>query len=393
MKFKQNNTIYWYSISILIVTCIVICCNKSWFQYNFAYHWDALSFELFDPCSIPKTGDPIAHPTIQNNSWQKLLHLYESSRNRNKFVVFEQPGGLGLCNRILNSVSALMFALATNRSLWIEWNELTPSMQGVEVIGMLSYSDLFNGSTALLKPRCGASCKTVDIIPYCVTKYMMYGNLDYLDRFDVVKINRHDFWGSHLMSNKLYKNTVFNQLNPRDGFPVLFKHIFTMKNPNLMRPRKCSWMFQYRTIWTAPYTTGVFENFMTCALKFGFQADDYPTSHVISDNPMAISATSSEATRAILKHMNLPKHKVTCRGKCGDEQAMESMYALSECRHAVVPIGSSFGSCIAGLANVQTWIRVGHDGHCELAKHGLVDANCVGKYGCRSTYMLNADGS
>ena len=391
MKFRRNHSIYWYLCYIALVVCVTIYCNIPWLQYNFAYIWDAMGFEFFERCSVPTDGDYVVHQPITNNSWHKLLHNYQTSRNRNKFVVFEPSRGLGLCNRILNSVSALIFAMATNRSLWIEWNENLPVASSKEIIGMMRYTDFFNGGAALHKPNCQPECYSVEIDPYCITNYMKYGNLDSLAAYDVIKVNRHDFWGSHVMSNRQFKNTVFNELSAREGFPILFRFIFSMKNPNLMRPRKCSWMFQYRTIWSAPYATGPFDNFISCALRFGLKSHDYSSSHVISDNPMAITATSSEATKAILQHMNLPKHKITCRGKCGDEQSMESMYALSECRYAVVPIGSSFGSCIAGLANVHMWIRVGHDGHCELAKHGLVDANCVAKHGCRNTYMLERD--
>jgi len=223
-----------------------------------------------------------------------------------------------------------------------------------------------------------------------VSKQVRFGDLSYLSKYDVVKINRADFWGVHLAKNRKYSDGVFARLNAYQGFPVLFKSLFAIKRRSLMKQRNCSWFFQFRTMWAPPYSAGPFDNHIKCAAQFGLAEKDYATSWVISDNPAAIMATSSEPVRKILTQMNLPKHKITCRGKCGDEQAMQTVYSLSGCRHAVVSLGSSFGSCIAGLAHVDAWIRVGHDGYCKLARHGVVDANCLGKQGCRNTYMLDA---
>jgi len=367
----------------LFATVIVAFFTWEYFLYYHGYMIDTYASNLY-PCFYDTSN--VSLSPYPNNSWEALISNYDRFRDPTRHVIFVPYYWQGLCNRILNSVSVLLFAIATNRTLWIEWEPMNiTEISSNEFGGIEGMHDLVNCSVSMEKPH------TLEADywprPYCVTRIMQFSNLHTLSDLPVIHVNRHDFWGTHLMKNLRYKDTVFKDLDVYKGFPVLFRKLFALKAH--VKPKRCSWFFQYRTVWPAPFHTASFDKYMKCANDSGFSPSDYATSHVISDNPSAIMKSSSPITRGILAQMNLPKSRLTCRGKCGDKKAMETMYELSECRHAVVSLGSSFGACIAGLANVQYWYRVGHDGTCRRVKHGLVDANCNARDGCLNTYLAN----
>ena len=370
-------------VSTLGVLVVVVFFTWEYFLYYHSYMLDTYASKFY-PCFYDSSNVSIG--PYHNNTWEALIDSYERFRDPARHVIFVPYYWQGLCNRILNSVSVVLFAIATNRTLWIEWESMNHTrISSNEFGGIEGMRELFNVSFLMERPP------TLEADywppPYCVTRIVQFGNLHALDDQKVIHMNRHDFWGTHVMKNARYKDTVFRDLDVYRGFPVLFRRLFALKKH--VRPKRCSWFFQYRTVWPAPFHTAPFDEFIRCANQSGFSPSDYATSHVISDNPSAILETSSGYTRRILHQMNLPKSRLTCRGKCGDAKAMETMYELSECRRAVVSLGSSFGSCIAGLADVQDWYRVGHDGTCRRVKHGLVDANCNARDGCLNTYLAN----
>ncbi len=64
--------------------------------------------------------------------------------------------------------------------------------------------------------------------------------------------------------------------------------------------------------------------------------------------------------------MNLPAYSESCRGPCGDRQALETMHTMSKCKNAVLTFGSSFGSCITSVAGISRIYRVGRCGDCHV---------------------------
>lgn len=370
-------------VSILFGTLVVAFFTWEYFLYYYGYEIDVMVRHVFK-CAF--NTDNVSLVAYENNSWELLLERYEKNRNPEKFVIFVPLFWQGLCNRILNSVSVMLFAIATNRTVWIEWGEVNrTSISAVEFGGMVAYDDLFNASFPTKRPP----TLHADYMPneFCVSRLVQFGNLHALDDHKIVHLNRHDFYGTHLMKNRRYKDTVFKDLDVYKGFPILFQRMFALKKP--IHRKTCSWFIQYRTVWPPPFHTAPFDDYIKCAKKSGLTPENYSTTHVISDNPMMIVQRSSPETRRVLDQMNLPRSKVTCRGKCGDLKSMQTMYELSGCKNAIVSLGSSFGACIAGLANVENWYRVGHDGACTRMKHGLVDANCNTKHGCFQTYLAN----
>lgn len=371
------------------VFCLTGFAFFSWeyFLFNHGYEIDVFTRQWF-PCFYDDTELQFPLQKVENNSWELVLQKYEEHRNPKKFVIFVPLYWQGLCNRILNSISVLMFAIATNRTLWIEWESASPVLyENVEIIGMMGFEELFSTNITMTKPR----SIYADYWPHelCVTQMMQFGNLESLHEYDVIHINRHDFWGTNLIKNKRYRNTIFNGLDVYKGFPLMLKKLFRLKKPATVK--NCSWLIHYRTQWPPPYHTASFNDFLKCANESGLTPDDYETTYIISDNPLLVVSTSSFSTQTIIQQMNMPKSRVTSRGKHGDLKSMQTMMELSQCRNAVLSMGSSYGACIAGIANIQNWNKVAHDGTCLKVKHGLVDANCNAKYGCMNTYLVNQE--
>ena len=379
----------WILICIAFFFLLFGLASFTWefFLFHHGYEIDVLTRQWF-PCFYDDTDLMMKIEPVINNSWEIALENYEKHRNPKKFVIFVPIYWQGLCNRILNSISILMFAMATNRTLWIEWESLPPVIyENVEIIGMMGFEELFQSNITMSKP------KTIyaDYWPHelCVTQMMQFGNLQSLDMYDIIHINRHDFWGTNVVKNYRYKDTVFNGLDVYKGFPFLMKKLFALKKET--EAKNCSWLIHYRTQWPPPYHTAPFNYFIKCANQSGLLPQDYSTTYIISDNPMLVWETSSESTQDIIKKMNMPRSRVTSRGKHGDKKAMQQMYELSNCQNAILSMGSSYGACIAGLANIKNWHKVAYDGSCMKVTHGLVDANCNAKYGCMNTYLVNQE--
>ena len=192
------------------------------------------------------------------------------------------------------------------------------------------------------------------------------------------------------MKNKAYANTVFKGLNAVEGFPILFRHMFTLRPPQV-QPERCNWLIQYRKIWPPPYATAPFESFLRCAFSHGMTESDYNTTWVVTDDPVSLFADASADTKAVLSRMNHPSQSQTCRGPCGDRQAMETMYRMSQCHSAVLTQSSSFGSCITSLAQVSKKLIVGRYGDCLLGNPQPFDANHPGPNGGITTYLATIE--
>ena len=119
-------------------------------------------------------------------------------------------------------------------------------------------------------------------------------------------------------------------------------------------------------------------NLVECATWMSEIGPDAVKRDVIDATPEAAS---------ILSAMNLPRP--SCRGPCGDRHALETMYKLSNCKNAILTLGSSFGSCISSLAEANRQFRVSEYGECLVSPptDGPIDANTYSRKGNIKTYL------
>ena len=328
--------------------------------------------------------------TYPNANWTELL-IRQERNHTDRWVVYRPSVDLGMCNRILNSLSMLLFAMATNRTLWVEWE--AHDMEYItanEFAGATSYDELFVSKLHRNRPSTSIISTPVDE-PACFIENLRFSSdLNRVFPQQVVNIHRGDWVGGVLMKNQAYANTVFKGLNAVEGFPILFRSMFTLHPPQV-QPERCNWLIQYRQIWPPPYATAPFESFLRCAFAHGMTEADYNTTWVMTDDPVSMFAEASPATKAVLSRMNHPSQSHTCRGPCGDRQAMETMYRMSQCRSAVLTQSSSFGSCITSLAQVSKKLMVGRYGDCLLGNPQPTDANHRGSYGGLPTYLTDIE--
>lgn len=365
-------------------------------RYHFEYAFQAIKWHLSLQCSDARTA---AMPTKKGydnprntpTNWSALLSKQLQTAARDRWVVSKYPVGLGLCNRILNSISALLLAMATNRTLWLEWEqqEQVPITSN-EFAGMSAYDDLFISPfhDRRLRPPSGV-IENATRIGDCLLDQMRFADVGRAyAQHQAVRIDGGDWWGSLLLRNPAYANTVFKGLKVVDGFPLLFRAMFTLHPPSVEPESACSWMIQYRTVWPPPRYTAPIDVFLACAEKHGMTRADYGSTWIVTDNPAAMVQQASPRAARILEAMNVPEEG-TCRGPCGDRQAMETMYRLSRCRNAVLTLGSSFGACISSLAGIRRQFRVSHYGECIPfpTDDGPLDANSYSRNGNLATFM------
>jgi hypothetical protein len=264
--------------------------------------------------------------------------------------------------------------------MWINWNFSENHMEEIENIGHSNFSSLFQ--TNMLSKIPVPIPENFTGIDACMLFKMRFGDVRKMED-EIISLDCGDFWGSALMLNPIFKKTKFGNLNIKDGFPLLFRSLFTPLKPT--NAKKCSWFFQYRYVWPPPYSTASFDHFLSCASSHGFTKDDYDTTYIITDDPLALVTGSSLQTQHVLAKLNFIEKQKPRRGVLGDVSTIDHMYALSSCKHAVLTGASSFGVCIAGLANVQTALKVTKYGDCVKPKHLLLDPNAQWKYGSDRT--------
>ena len=366
----------WYIIRVLVYV-----------DYLYSYNYRYMKLKIFGVQSYCPS-EPMLHTEsmqatrTSDMTWNHVVSEFVSS-NHAGYAIYAPDRNAGLCNRMLNSISVLMFAMATNRSFWLNWTRVDTHAHYNEVIGQSEFSSLFQ--TRLLSKPPPAWANTLDLnVDECLAFKMRYGDVRQIKN-DVVSLNSGDFWGSILLLNPIFKESTFKNLNMNEGFPVLFKHLF---NPHVhSRPKRCSWFFQYRYNWAKEYSTAPFDNFLGCATTYGFTKEHYSTSYVITDNLTALMQGASLPTKKILTKMNFIEKKTPCRGPCGDNSTVAHMYALSSCQHAVLTASSSFGVCIAGLGNIQNVVKVSRYGDCHRPKYLLLDPNAMAPYGSGRTLL------
>jgi hypothetical protein len=374
-------------LGMIIVISLMLRFQFEFTRYYLEYYYEIVKWHIMPMCKHTTSRNHIFNVT-QNTSWDTLISN-QLAYTRDKWVVSTPPVGLGLCNRILHSLSALMFAMATNRSLWIEWEEQPYQyITSNEYAGMSSYDSLFVSefhNTRFRPPL--HLIKTALNVEHnmCFLNRVRFSsdlNQDY--DAQVLRMESGDWWAPLLIKNQA--NTMFKGLKLTDGFPLLFKSMFALHPPTI-EPKKCSWMIQYRTIWPPPRNTAPIESFLSCARNHGLTHEDYNTTWIVADDPVALMTHATPEAASILSAMNLPRP--SCRGPCGDRHALETMYKLSNCKNAILTLGSSFGSCISSLAEANRQFRVSEYGECLVSPptDGPIDANTYSRKGNIKTYL------
>jgi len=361
-------------------------------RYHLEYYYEAARWNLQSSCEYGKGYDKQLlqaedhHPIAE---WGGLISK-QLATDSDQWVIYKPTVGLGLCNRIISSLSCLLLAMATNRKLWIEWDQHDmEQISANELAGMSSFDDLFvsDFQNSRLRPPVHIIENATDVRP-CLLERLLFSS-DLNKDFDAksIMIDGGDWWGGLLFRNKAYASTVFKGLKPMQGFPVLFRSMFAL-HPPAVTPKRCTWMIQFRTIWTPPRYTAPIKSFLECAHAKGMTPDDYSTTWIVADDPRALLRGVDRNTFRVLNAMNLPQENKTCRGPCGDRHAMETMYSLSRCSNAVLTFGSSFGSCIANLAAAPRQFRVSHYGDClDAVTEDPIDINTHSRRGNIATYL------
>jgi hypothetical protein len=369
--------------------------------WNLLYH-HAYSFMVADyilntrlMCGVRENHYNHYTDTAQNQTWDSLISKHISSEHSG-WIIARHIAELGLCNRILDITSLFILAIATNRTLWIEWEEEPQTVLNEwEIIGMTGFDTLFNSSLRNYKrkPPEKVLQNAEEIDRACFTHHVATSpdlNADFNHK-DAIVSTGYDWWGGLLLNNDHYRQTVFKGVNFSTGFPIIFKTIFNL-NPPVPEPVECQWIIQYRVKRPRPkWLLRPIDDFLECAISKGMTAKEYNKTWIVTDDVETMLMHASPQSKTIISQMNLPSEKESCRGPCGDRHAMETMYKLSQCKNAVLTFGSSYGSCITSLAMIQPVYRVGRLGDC----HGLpssepFDMNTVSKYGNSATYIYNS---
>ena len=390
----------WKSISmrwmaIVVIVLILVVSLKDaigiYFVYHFAFYFDAIDSVL--RCPVHQRIGAVPSVSSANRSWEDLITDQLSSPHSG-WIVSKHPVTLGLCNRILDITSSFLLAVATNRTLWIEWDEQPQyTMNPVEIVGSSSFQSIFNSS--FHETRFRPPDNITDRIPLASDCFLqqIVGASDLSLIFmnhSVVEIARCDWWGGLLLKNPQYARTVFHGLNISLGFPMIFRSLFKL-HPPFPQPVECSWMIQIRVDLPGPwFHVPPTDDFFRCAFAGGMTFLDYKTTWIVTDNKKRLLERSSPKAKRMLSMMNLPTREKTCRGTCGDRRTMETIYKLSQCKRAVLTFGSSFGSCITSLAGVSQVFRVGRYGDCHaLPSAEPYDMNTFSRYGNAATFLAS----
>jgi hypothetical protein len=397
LQLKKTRMLYVAAVICIgapLLVALLVQYQFLFMRYHFEYAFQAVKWQLFSQCPSGAQGSTVMFSSSSPN-WTTLLsnqlHLAASPE---RWVVSKYDVGLGLCNRILNSISALLLAMATNRTLWLEWEQQAQVfITSNEFAGMSSYDDLFISPfhDRQLRPPSAVIDNATHIGNDCWLERMRFSDLGQAyAAHKAIRIDAGDWWGSLLLRNPVYANTVFKGLKISDGFPILFRAMFTLHPPGVEPEKACSWMIQYRTVWPPPRYTAPIDAFLACAERNGMTRADFGSTWIVTDDPAGMRRQASLKALRILEAMNVPSVG-TCRGPCGDRQAMETMYRMSQCRNAVLTLGSSFGACISSLAGIRRQFRVSHYGECIpfAAENGPLDANSYSRNGNLATFLAS----
>jgi len=331
-------------------------------------------------------------PVNEFKTWDHLISNHMTS-NHDGWLISEPPVGHGLCNRILDITSMFILSIATNRTLWVEWGEqATLAYNYIEDIGMSDFESLFNSTfhEARFRPPQSIIDEAQPVDECLLHRAANSPNLkaEFANQV-AIKATRCDWWGGLVLHNQHYSNTLFNGLNFSTGFPVIFRTLFNLRPP-IPEPVECDWVIQYRFKLPAPaWNAQPIDDFFKCAATGGMTVSNFRRTWIITDDKPQLLQHASPEARRIMSMMNLPAYDESCRGPCGDRQALETMYTMRKCKNAVLTFGSSFGSCITSLAGISRIYRVGRYGDCHvLPGNGEpIDVNTNSRYGDTLTHF------
>lgn len=319
-----------------------------------------------------------SHPKSESGATsllQQVLHEYAEfhleslspvNKRRPRWIVVPIDPAAGMCNRIMNLLSALLVAIATRRTLLFDWDHIPPKQWHTEQIGHSGYTQTFGSSPLAFSYRealeyLGLTHETVKQDSIDID----WGNQDFLVNSrtrdldmvypqSVLFIQRFDWWGPLLLANRHYANTVFKGVRSDEAFSALFRFLFPPSEPQPSKP--CSFFVQVRRNWERQ--TASLEQFVNCAAEHSLHAD--ASAFLLSDTNESPKGTGL-----------IPVDTSYCRNgepDC-DRRTVQTMYQLAECRHgAVLTATSSFGACIAGLGRIPRVLRVTDTGECHLLK-------------------------
>ena len=362
--------------------------------YYYAYYIHAIYYlhDKYIKCSV--TIEPNTQPVNESKSWDHLISNHITS-SHDGWLISEPPVEHGLCNRILDITSMFILSIATNRTLWVEWGEqATLTYNYIEEVGMSDFESLFNST--FHNPRFRPPQTVIDEarpVDECLL-HRAANSPNLMAEFathTAIKATRCDWWGGLVLHNPHYSSTLFKNLNFSTGFPVIFRTLFNLRPP-IPEPVECDWMIQYRFKLPAPnWDTLPIDDFINCAVSGGMTISNFRRTWIITDDKTQLLRHASPGARKIMDMMNLPSYSESCRGPCGDRQALETMYTMSKCKNAVLTFGSSFGACITSVAGISRIYRVGRYGDCHvLPGNGEpIDVNTRSRYGQTMTYYYS----
>lgn len=307
---------------------------------------------------------------LSNSEWINILKRYVKSVHnvglstlatyRPRWVIANVHPSAGLCNRIMNILASMAFAMATGRVLLFDWNKMDPFLHvdGKEWMSSSNLEDIFaplpfayNLQDA--KEKFGTFYEQNKANNYVVE----HGDLTFLHDLlnidldvkypqSIIIMNRYDWWAAPLFENPFYKNTVWpiGTTSSQEIFSELFKFLFAPKIQ--YTPEKCDWLIQHRSNWDR--STAHLKSFEKCAESHGMKP---------SDNQMIISDSQTYASQS--------KLPIGCRkGLQCDQEAIQTIYSMSQCSHAILTHTSTFGACITGLWGISDVFLVKADESC-----------------------------
>lgn len=390
----------WRVAVLLLLVSVILWSSEAaviFLVYHFAYFFDAVGLHVKCPhLALPTRPAPPAS-LARSRSWDEVVSDQLAGPHAG-WIVARHPDALGLCNRILDTMSAFLLAVATNRTLWIEWEGRPQvALNSDENVGSSSFQSLFNSSflDERYRPPAGLASVSLPAGDDCfLVRIVQSPDLNReLLAGPIVNVTRWDWWGGLLLRNPRYGQTVFRDLDVMAGFPVIFASLFRLRDP-IPRPVECSWLIQVRLNLLAPwFDTAPIDTFLECATANGMTPRDYRTAWIVTDNKRKLWERASPQALRVLSLMNVPSEETSCRGACGDRRAMEIMYELSQCKRAVLSFSSSFGSCITSLAGITRVYRVGRYGDCHaLGLREPYDMNTFSRHGNAASYLASGPG-